>query len=249
MRLTGKVALITGAARGQGAAEAKLFAWEGASVVVADVLEEEGVVVVDEIVRDGGRALWVRLNVASPRDWEVAIAQIIQRFGTLNVLVNNASIYRTAPIEHTTAEEWDEVMAVNARGVFLGTKQAIPAMREAGGGSIVNVSSTAGLVAWERGGVYGASKGAIRSLTKYTAIQHAKDGIRANSVHPGPVDTQMIAANIATPEGRAASIARVPMGRIGSVEDVAYGVLFLASDESSFMTGAELVIDGGMTAQ
>ncbi len=249
MRLAGKVALITGGARGQGRAEARLFAAEGACVVVADVLEGEGEAVANEISQAGGRALFIRLDVASEDDWKRAIAQTVEQFGRLDVLVNNASIYRTTPVERTTVEEWDEVMAVNARGVFLGNKHAIPAMREAGGGSIVNISSTTGLVGSGRGSVYGASKAAIRLLTKYTAIQHAREGIRANSIHPGPVDTQMIAVNIETPEGRAASIARVPLGRIGTVQDVAYGALFLASDESSFMTGAELVIDGGLTAQ
>ena len=140
-------------------------------------------------------------------------------------------------------------MAVNARGVFLGTKHSIPEMRKSGGGSIVNISSTAGLVGSARGSAYSASKGAVRLLTKSTAVQHAGEGIRANSIHPGPIDTDMIAENIATPEGRAESEARVPLGRIGSVEDVAYGALFLASDESSYMTGSELVIDGGATAQ
>jgi len=249
MRLAGKVALITGGALGQGAAEARLFAKEGCRVVVADVLEEEGTAVADAITSTGGDAKFVKLDVAQESQWRDAIDTTVQRFGKLDVLVNNAGIWRTTTVEHTTVDEWDEVMTVNARGVFLGTKHAIPVMREAGGGSIVNISSTTGLIGGEQGGVYGASKGAIRALTKFTAVQHAKDGIRANSVHPGSVDTQMIAANIGTPEGRATSISRIPLGRIGTVDDVAYGVLFLASDESSFITGAELVIDGGMTAQ
>ena len=249
MRLEGKVVFISGGSRGQGAAEARLFATEGASVVMGDILEDEGKRLEAEINESGGRALFVRLDAASESDWQDAIRQTVQTFGKLDVLVNNAAIYSRAPIEQTSAEEWDNVMAVNARGVFLGTKHSIQEMRKSGGGSIVNISSTAGLVGNTRGGVYGASKGAVRLLTKSTAVQHAGEGIRANSIHPGPIDTDMIADNIATPEGRAESEARVPLGRIGSVEDVAYGALFLASDESSYMTGSELVIDGGVTAQ
>jgi cyclopentanol dehydrogenase len=163
--------------------------------------------------------------------------------------VNNAAIYSRVSIEHTEVEEWDRIMDINTKGVFLGTKHAIPVMREAGGGSIVNISSTAGLVGSARGSAYGTSKGGVRLFTKYTAIQHAADRIRANSIHPGPIDTGMIAEALSTPEGRAASESRVPLGRIGTITDVAYGALFLASDESSYMTGSELVIDGGMTAQ
>ena len=249
MRLEGKVVFISGGSRGQGAAEARLFATEGASVVMGDILEDEGRRLEAEINESGGRALFVRLDAASDSDWQNAIRQTVQTFGKLDVLVNNAAIYSRVPIEQTSAEEWDRIMAVNARGVFLGTKHSIPEMRKSGGGSIVNISSTAGLVGSARGSAYSASKGAVRLLTKSTAVQHAGEGIRANSIHPGPIDTDMIADNIATPEGRAESEARVPLGRIGSVEDVAYGALFLASDESSYMTGSELVIDGGATAQ
>ncbi len=249
MRLDGKVVFISGGSRGQGAAEARLFATEGASVVMGDILEDEGRRLEAEINESGGRALFVRLDAASESDWQNAIRQTVQTFGKLNVLVNNAAIYSRVPIENTSEEEWDHIMAVNARGVFLGTKHSIPEMRRAGGGSIVNISSTAGLVGSARGSAYSASKGAVRLLTKSTAVQHASEGIRANSIHPGPIDTDMIADNIATPKGRAESEARVPLGRIGSVEDVAYGALFLASDESSYMTGSELVIDGGATAQ
>ena len=249
MRVAGKVALISGAAKGMGAAQARLFAREGASVVISDILETEGNRVEAEINEAGGQALFVKLDVTSEPDWKSAIRETVERFGKLDVLVNNAGVYSAVPIEQTTVEEWDQVMAVNARGTFLGTKHAIPAMRKAGGGSIVNVSSIRGLVGDSRGGAYGTSKGGVRLLTKHTAVQHAKDGIRANSIHPGPIDTDFIAANIGTPEGLAASIARVPLGRIGTVEDTAYGALFLASDESSYVTGSELVIDGGVTAQ
>ena len=249
MRLAGKVALISGGSRGQGAAEAVLFSQEGASVVIADVLDEEGNKLAAQIAEGGRGARFIRLDVTSEDDWRRAIADTVRSFGKLNVLINNAAICQRVPIEDTTLEEWNRVMDVNSTGVFLGTKHAIPEMRKAGGGSIVNISSTAGLVASPWGSAYGASKGGVRIFTKLTAIQHAHEGIRANSIHPGPIDRDMLAEIVSTPEGRAASADRVPLGRIGTVGDVAYGALFLASDESSFMTGAELVIDGGMTAQ
>ena len=173
----------------------------------------------------------------------------VETFGRLDILINNAAIYARTLIVDTDIEEWRRIMDINMTGVFLGTKHAVPAMRESGGGSIINISSTAGLVGSARGSAYGTSKGGVRLFTKYTAIQHAPDGIRANSIHPGPVDTEMISDNLSTPEGRAESLARIPLGRIGTVMDVAYGALFLASEESSFVTGSELVIDGGMTAQ
>jgi NAD(P)-dependent dehydrogenase (short-subunit alcohol dehydrogenase family) len=250
MRLNDKVALISGGARGQGKAEARLFSREGASVVIGDILEDEGKKVEAEINEDGGRALFVRLNVASESDWESAVRETVLRFGKLNILVNNAAIDRGTRLEHTTVEEWDEVMAVNARGVFLGTKHAIPRLREAGGGSIINISSTAGLEGSKgQSGAYSTSKGGVRQLTKTTAIQHAEDNIRANSIYPGAIDTEMNEDAFSIPEGRAEAIALVPLGYIGTVEDIAYGALFLASDESSYITGAELVIDGGRTAQ
>ena len=249
MRLKGKVALITGAARGQGAEEARLFAAEGAKVVLADVLQIEGVAVTASIGERGGEAAFVRIDVTSENDWRNAVDFTMRTYGRLDILINNAGVYKRTPIEETDLAEWNSVMDTNSTGVFLGTKHAIPAMRESGGGSIINISSTAGLVGSHRGGAYGASKGSVRLFTKFTAVQHAADGIRANSIHPGPIDTEMIAGNISTPEGRALSASRIPLGRIGTVMDVAYGALFLASDESSYMTGAELVIDGGMTAQ
>ena len=249
MRLEGKVALISGGARGQGAAEARLFVQEGARVVVADILEGEGEGVVADIREGGGDASFVRLDVTSEDDWRSAVEFTVETYGRLDVLINNAAIYRRTPIVDTDLEEWKRIMDVNSTGVFLGTKRAVPAMQASGGGSIINVSSTAGLVGSGRGSAYGASKGSVRLFTKYTAIQHARDGIRANSIHPGPIDTEMIADNISTPEGRAESESRVPLGRIGTVMDVAYGALFLASDEASYMTGAELVIDGGVTAR
>ena len=249
MRLENKVALITGGARGQGATEARLFAQEGAAVVIADILEDLGKQVEAEINEASGRAMFMRLDVTSEDDWRRIIQETVDVFGKIDILINNAAIYQRVPIEDTTLEDWNKIMDVNSTGVFLGTKHAIPAMRKSGGGSIINLSSTAGLVGSPRGSAYGASKGSVRLFTKYTAIQHAADGIRANSIHPGPIDTEMIAETLGTEKGRAESISRVPLGRVGTVEDVAYGAIFLASEESSFMTGAELVIDGGFTAQ
>lgn len=249
MRLDGKVVLISGGAKGQGATEAKLFAEEGASVVIADVLESNGKRLEEKLTRAGYPVRFMRLDVTSEDDWQYAVIETVRLFGKLDVLVNNAAIYQRVNVEETSLEEWKRVIDVNFTGVFLGTKHAIPEMRRAGGGSIVNISSTAGLVGSLRGGVYGASKGGVRIFTKTTAIQHAHEGIRANSIHPGPIDTDMITENLSTPEGRASSVGKIPLGWIGTVDDVAFGALFLASDESSYMTGSELVIDGGMTAQ
>lgn len=250
MRLAGKVALISGGARGMGAVEARLFAKEGAKVVIGDILEADGRQVETDIRATGGEAVFVRLDVTSEADWENAVATSLSRFGRLDVLVNNAGIGGSGRIEDTTLEAWNRVMAVNATGVFLGSRAAIPAMRAVGGGSIVNISSQLGLVGVETSSPqYQASKGAVRLLTKATAIQYAKDRIRANSVHPGPIVTPMTEARRADPEHYRLNVSRIPLGRYGQPEEVAYGVLYLASDESSFVTGSELVIDGGWTAQ
>ena len=250
MRLENKVALISGGARGMGAVEARLFAREGAKVVIGDILEEEGRQVEAEINEGGGECLFLRLDVTSESDWQRAVATAVDRFGKLNVLVNNAGIFPIAHVEETSGELWDQVTEINAKGVFLGTKCAIPEMRKAGGGTIINISSIAGLIGSAMAPAYGASKGAVRIFTKATAIQHAKDSIRVNSVHPGVIETPMTSPNILADQShRESQIARTPLGRLGQSEDVAYGVLFLASDESSFMTGSELVIDGGLTAQ
>ena len=251
MRLEGKIALISGGARGMGAVEARLFAKEGAKVVLGDILEVEGRRVESEIRTTGGEAIFVRLDVTSESDWRQAVDTAVARFGNLNVLVNNAGVSGGhARIEEVTVEAWNRVMNINATGVFLGSRAAIPAMRRAGGGSIVNISSQLGLVGVDTSSPqYQASKGAVRLLTKATAIQYAKEGSRANSVHPGPIVTPMTEAGRAHPESYRLTVSRVPLGRYGEPEDVAYGVLYLASDESSFVTGAELVIDGGWTAQ
>jgi len=249
MRLENKVALISGGARGMGAVEAKLFAEEGAKVIIGDILEEEGRKVEAEINEAGGECVFVSLDVSSEEAWQNAVNEAVSRYGKLDILVNNAGIYRAHNVEETTSDEWDQVMDINAKGVFLGTKHAIPAMRDAGGGSIVNISSVAGLVGSRATSAYNASKGAVRLLTKSTAIQYASDGIRANSVHPGTIETPMTEGFLADPSMRQDRMDRTPIGRLGKPEDVAYGALFLASDEASFMTGSELVIDGGRTAE
>jgi len=249
-RLDGKVALISGGARGQGAAEARLFVREGASVVFGDIQDDDGKKVEAEIRAAGGEAAYVHLNVTREADWRAAVATAVDRYGKLDVLVNNAGILLRSKIEETSEEDWDRIMAVNVKGVFLGTKCALPAMRQAGGGSIINISSTAGLVGSPgETAAYTATKGAVRLFTKATAIQHAKDKIRCNSVHPGPIATDMIKDMLDNPAAWRERLRRLPMGRAGTPDDVAYGVLYLASDESSFVTGSELVIDGGTTAE
>ena len=251
MRLQGKSALISGGARGIGAAIARLFAAEGALVAFGDVLKEEGKQVEVEIQETGADALFIPLEVSSEEAWQHAIAATVERFGKLDILVNNAGIRGEGGAEDTTVESWDAVMAVNARGVFLGTKLAIPEMRRAGGGSIINISSQMGMVgSLTSGSAYHASKGAVRTFTKSAAIRHAREGIRVNSVHPGPILTPFTEGRleVGAPD-RELYISRIPMGRIGTAEEVAYGVLYLASDESSFVTGSELVIDGGWIAQ
>jgi NAD(P)-dependent dehydrogenase (short-subunit alcohol dehydrogenase family) len=250
MRLEGKVALISGGALGMGAAETRLFAREGARVVIGDVLEAEGRAVEADIRASGAEAVFTRLDVTSEADWQRAVDLALKHFGTLNVLINNAGIGGASRLEDTPVEAWDRVMDVNAKGVFLGSKAVIPAMRQAGGGSIVNISSQLGLVGMaDSSPQYQASKGAVRLLTKLTALQYAKERIRANSVHPGPILTPMTEKRRADPAIYARMVSRIPLGRYGESDEVAYGVLYLASDESSFVTGSELVIDGGWTAQ
>ena len=250
MRLENKVALISGGARGMGAAEAKLFASEGAKVVIGDILEDEGRRTEAEINEAGGECVFVRLDVTSETSWQEAVATTVGRFGKLDILVNNAGIGAQGRVEDTTEAEWDLVMDVNAKGVFLGAKAAIPEMRRAGGGSIINISSQLGLVGMkESSPQYQASKGAVRLFTKAAAIQYASEGIRVNSVHPGPIVTPMTEARRSDAAVQQMMVSRIPLGRYGEAEDVAYGVLYLASDESSFVTGSELVIDGGWTAQ
>ena len=250
MRLDGKVALISGGSRGMGAFEAELFVQEGAKVVICDVRVDEGDVLAKEIVDRGGEAAFVHLDVTSESDWAAAVREAVERYGKLDVLVNNAGVSARGSIEETSPDDWDRVMDINAKGVFLGTRSAIPEMRKAGGGSIINISSQLGLVGMgESSPQYQASKGAVRIFSKSAAIQYAHEGIRVNSVHPGPIITPMTEARRSDEVVRQRMISRIPLGRYGESEDVAYGVLYLASDESSFVTGSELVIDGGWTAQ
>lgn len=246
-RLSGKVALISGAARGMGESEARLFAREGAQVVLGDILEDQGRAAVENITQQGGSATFVPLDVTREQDWQRAVETAEQIYGRLDILVNNAGIVRMAPLDETSLEAWNEVIGVNQTGVFLGMKHAVPAMRRAGGGSIVNISSIAGLIGLPNIPAYQASKGAVRLLTKNAAVQYATDKIRVNSVHPGRIETPMTAP--LAPERREMLLRLTPLGRDGTAEEVAYGVLYLASDESSYVTGTELVIDGGYTAR
>ena len=246
-RLAGKVALISGAARGMGESEARLFAGEGAQVVLGDVLEDQGRAAVENIAQQGGSATFVPLDVTHEQDWQRAVETAEQTYARLDILVNNAGIVRMAPLDETSLEAWNEVIGVNQTGVFLGMKHAVPALRRAGGGSIVNISSIAGLIGLPNIPAYQASKGAVRLLTKNAAVQYATDKIRVNSVHPGRIETPMTAP--LAPERREMLLRLAPLGRDGTAEEVAYGVLYLASDESSYVTGAELVIDGGYTAR
>ena len=249
MRVAGKVALVSGAARGIGAATAKRLAQEGAAVVLGDVLETEGRQTAAGIVAAGGRATFMPLDVTSAAHWQQVIDAAVAAYGKLDVLVNNAGISGRAAVGETDVETWERVMEINGKGVFLGTKLAIPELRKAGGGSIINISSIYGIVGSETSAAYHASKGAVRIFTKAAAIQYAAEGIRVNSVHPGFVDSPMTAASHALPEVHNLRISRTPLGRMGTPEDIAAGILYLASDESSFVTGSELVIDGGMTAR
>ena len=236
MRMEGKVAIVTGGARGIGEAIARLFAREGACVTIGDIRAEQGMKVAKEIVDSGGRALFVSLNVTREGDWMAAVEATVKEFGKLNVLVNNAGIYSPETVEETSLETWERSMAVHATGPFIGTKLAIPEMKRVGGGSIVNMSSAFGIVATYEAAAYTASKGALRILTKATAAQYGKYNIRANSIHPGPIDTGMAGTR---------TLHDLPMGRMGKPVEVAEGALYLASDQSSFVTGIELPIDGG----
>ena len=247
-RLEGKVALITGAARGQGQAEARLFAREGAKVLLGDVVDDEGEQVAREIVEAGGTARYVHLDVSKRADWEAAVALAESAWGGLHVLVNNAGIANRSGITDTDDELWNRVIAINQTGTFLGMRTAVPALRRAGGGSIVNISSVLATMGSGNSVAYTASKGAITAMTRTVSVELATENIRVNCVHPGAIETPMVQELLGDDqEGRREMIARHPIGRVGEPEEVASGVLFLASDESSFVTGATLVIDGGNT--
>ena len=256
MRLEGKVALITGAAAGVegelmgfGGASARLFAREGAKVVVTDVAEDMGRRTVAEMRNEGAEAMFPHLDVTDEEKWASVVEATALEYGKLDILVNNAGTGAFERVEDVTVEVWDGQMDVHAKGAFLGTRQVIPEMRKAGGGSIVNISSIYGLVGSPTSTAYHAAKGAVRLFTKATAVQYASEGIRANSVHPGFAMTPLTEGRFKSgSESLEARLAVVPMRRLATADEIAPGILYLASDESSFVTGAELVIDGGMTA-
>jgi NAD(P)-dependent dehydrogenase (short-subunit alcohol dehydrogenase family) len=262
-RLDGKVALISGAARGIGAATARLMAEAGAKVAIGDVLDEAGRQTAAAI---GGAALYTRLDVTSEADWNAAVAAVTEHFGGLDILVNNAGIFLGKSLEEATLADWQRLCAVNLTGVFLGTKLALPALRESGqrsphGSAIVNLSSVAGLVGSSGDPPYSMTKGGVTLFTKSAALEFARKGyrVRVNSIHPGTIDTDMgdqvvamRARNLGANDldaARREALARLPLGRLGTVDDIAKGILFLASDDAAFMTGAGLVVDGGITAQ
>ncbi|MBM3926477.1 MAG: glucose 1-dehydrogenase [SAR202 cluster bacterium] len=250
MRLQGKVALISGGARGIGEATARLFVQEGAKVVMADLLEAEGRKLSDELNKTGKNALYIKMDVTKEEDWAKAVKAATDQFGKLNVLILNAGITSQGRIDQITRSDWDKVMDVNSTGVFLGARAGLPAIKRAGGGSVIITSSQLGLVGGDAShAAYQASKGAVRLLAKNIAIQFAADNIRCNSIHPGPIETPMTAHRRADPAFLNRLMSKVPMGRIGQPMEIAYGMLYLASEESSYVTGSELVIDGGWTAQ
>jgi len=246
MRLAGKVAIISGAASGMGAATARMFAREGANVVIADVMQHEGNQLAGSI---GSAARFEKLDVTDEDNWAAVVAATTRHFGKLDVLVNNAGISGSAEQDLYSTDGWHRIMAVNATGVFYGIKHAIPAMTASGGGSIINLSSIAGIIGSENVHMaYNASKAAVRLMTKSTAVQQAKNNIRANSVHPGIMPPMRTSGRTAEPAVRAARMQVIPMRRPGEVDEVAYAILFLASDESSYITGSEIHVDGGAIA-
>ena len=252
-RLANKVAIVTGGASGIGEATCRLFAREGARVIVADIQVEKGEAVGSSLRKAGGTAEFLRTDMAVHADVKAMIAFAETKFGRLDVLVNNAGVESPKPEVDTTEEEYDRIMDVNVKGVFLATKYAVPLMKKGGRGSIINISSAYGMIGSTGFGAYHASKGAVRTFTKSTAVAHAKDGVRANSIHPGPIDTPLLREAIeSSPDPKALEAlfsAAQPIGRLGKPEEIAYGCLFFASDESKFCIGSELSIDGGMVAQ
>jgi len=248
MRLKDKVAIVTGAASGMGASTARLFAREGAKVIVADVLEAEGLEVAQAIASSGGEARFQRLDVASEKDWEAAVAATLAAYGRIDILINNAGVSGSDP-DRLSLATWDRQMTINAKGVFLGMRAVIPVMQKAKSGSIVNTSSISGIAGQSFVHMgYNAAKGAVRMMTKAAAVQFAADGIRVNSVHPGLMPPMRTSKLSADPKVRAGFLTSIPMGREGRVEEVAHANLFLASDEASYITGVELPVDGGYLA-
>ncbi|MGH8516836.1 MAG: SDR family NAD(P)-dependent oxidoreductase [Panacagrimonas sp.] len=254
-RLQGKVAIVTGGASGIGEATCLMFVREGAKVVIVDIQVDKGMSLVAQVARngDGAAVEFFRCDMASHADIKSLFAHVEARHGRLDVLVNNAAVESPLPEVDTSEEMYDHIMDVNVKGVFLATKYAVPLMKRGGGGSIINISSAYGIIGSPGFAAYHASKGAVRLLTKSTAVTHAKDGIRANSIHPGAIDTPLLREAIDTNPDPAlferTVAAGQPIGRLGKPEEIAYGCLYLASDESTFCIGAELCIDGGMVAQ
>ena len=242
-RLDGKVAIITGAARGQGAAEARAFAAEGAKVVLTDVMADEGAATAAAI---DGDVIFQTHDVSSEEEWDAAVATTLERFGRLDILVNNAAIQINSPLAEHSLDDYMKLVSVNQVGVFLGMRAAVKPMSSVGGGSIVNISSGAGIRATKYMIGYGSTKYAVTGMTASGALELARYNIRVNSIHPGIIDTEMIKTN--TPEMTAAMVKLTPLRRLGAVEEIAQAALFLASDESSFMTGAHVPVDGGITA-
>ncbi|MBL8148214.1 MAG: glucose 1-dehydrogenase [Anaerolineae bacterium] len=251
MRLQGKVALITGAGNGIGRETALLFAAEGAQVVVADVNRTAGEAVVREIEAAGGQAVFVRADVSKAADCEAMVQAAERSFGKLNVLFNNAGIMHSDDDNAVTTEEsvWDLTMGINLKGVFLGCKYGIPALRRAGGGSIINTASFVALLGAATPQLaYTASKGGVLAMTRELAVIHAREGIRVNALCPGPLRTELLMSFLNTDEKKQRRLVHVPMGRFGEAAEIAYAALYLASDESSYVTGTEFMVDGGITA-
>ncbi len=247
MRLKDKVAIITGGAHGMGEAEARLFAKEGAAVVIADVLTDKGEAVAADINAGQGRAMFVKTDVTSEADWKALIEKTIAAYGKLDILVNNAGISGSAVGDQDSLDGWNKLIAINQTGVFLGTTLAAKEMAKAGKGAIVNISSIMGFIGGAEGSMgYSASKGAVRIMSKSAALRWGPQGVRVNTVHPGYMPAMLNGTNAG---GRAAKIPQTPLRRLGEPIEVAHGVLFLASDDASFITGTELVIDGGYIAQ
>ncbi len=250
-RLEGKIALITGAGSGMGRAAAELFAAEGAKVVVSDVADDAGNETVAAVRAAGGDATYVRADVSKAADCDAMVACATQTYGGLHVLYNNAGIFPAddGGVLDTPESTWETVMEINLKGVWLGCRAGIPAMIASGGGSIVNVASFVALMGAATAQIaYTASKGGVLSMTREIAVEYARQGIRANALCPGPIQTPLLEELLSDPARRARRLVHIPMGRLGHADELAKAALFLASDDASFMTGASLVVDGGITA-
>ena len=249
MRLAGTVSIITGAAKGLGLDIARLYSANGSSVVMADINDHDGSLEASEIQNQGRQAFYVHLDVTSTSDWSNLVNKTLNQYGKIDILVNNAGVYHRGNLATTEVDDWDRVFDVNAKGVFLGSKAVLSQMQKQGKGSIVSISSIAGIIGSKQSVAYNSAKGAIRLFTKSVAVQYAEQGIRANTIHPGPMVTEMLDDLFTTKEESERRREGIPLGRFATVRDVSLGALFLSSDEASLITGSELVIDGGWTAQ